>query len=147
VSRLVGAIAAGAGVEPLGKAVLTLRAVGRASGGEPNLPTVDAGLPFRRVLAVAASTDRSPVWLALRDAALLAAPNTGLGRGLGPAGRAAAIGAHLAEERVLASAGDAPGQFDESGETEPRGVVGFEVILDAYSLPLMAAMGSVSLSG
>jgi hypothetical protein len=31
--------------------------------------------------------------------------------------------------------------------TEPRGVVGFEVILGAYSPLLIAAMSSVSLSG
>jgi hypothetical protein len=31
--------------------------------------------------------------------------------------------------------------------TEPRGVVGFEVILGAYSPRLMAAMSPVSLSG
>ena len=34
-----------------------------------------------------------------------------------------------------------------TGQTEPRGVVGFEVILGAYSPASMAAMSPVSLSG
>lgn len=116
MGRLPVATTTCAGVEPFRDTSLALRAPRRASCDRSAAAAVDAGLPLGGVLTVAALADRSPAGFTPCDAAALAASDAGRGVGLGPAGGAAAVRAHLAVQRHLALTGDTASWLDEPGQ-------------------------------